>query len=92
MVFQLTLGCRVALLVALLSLAAWAQPGQSPPGLIPAEQIDSIRERQDPFFLDVRTPAEIEELGKLPDSYNIPVDELEQRLEELPKDRPILTA
>lgn len=44
----------------------------------------------DPFLLDVRTPAEFAE-GFVPDAVNIPVDELRQRLAELPKDRDIWT-
>jgi len=71
--------------------AAW---GQAPaePVLVPTAEVESIRAKQDPFFLDVRTEAEIKELGSLPDYYNIPIDQLEKRLDELPKDRLILTA
>lgn len=65
----------------------WAQPVS-----IPAAQVDSLRQEKDAFFLDVRSAEEIRSLGTLPDYYNIPVEELEQRLDELPKDRLILTA
>ncbi len=44
------------------------------------------------FFLDVRTPAEIEELGTLKGYVNIPIDELEKRMSEVPKNRRIVTA
>ena len=44
------------------------------------------------FFLDVREPKEIEELGTLEGYYNIPIGDLEKRLGELPKDKLILTA
>jgi rhodanese-related sulfurtransferase len=44
------------------------------------------------FFLDVREPKEIEELGTLDGYHNIPFGELEKRRGELPRDRPILTA
>ena len=78
-----------AFLLLLLVLApAWAQQ----PGLIPPQQIESVREQQDPFFLDVRSAEEIRTLGTLADYYNIPLNELENRLDELPKDRLILTA
>ena len=40
------------------------------------------------FFLDVRTPAEFA-AGHLPDSVNIPVDDLRSRLGEVPRDRQI---
>lgn len=41
-----------------------------------------------PFLLDVRTPTEFA-AGHIPDSVNIPVDDLRSRLGELPKDREI---
>jgi peroxiredoxin family protein/rhodanese-related sulfurtransferase/TusA-related sulfurtransferase len=43
-----------------------------------------------PLILDVRTPAE-HEAGHIPNSRLIPVDDLRERLGELPKDREILT-
>jgi len=43
---------------------------------------------QRPLVLDVRTPAEFA-AGPMPGAVNIPLDELRQRLEELPRDRPI---
>ena len=44
------------------------------------------------LLLDVREPKELEELGTIEDSINIPLGQLEKRLGELPKDRLILTA
>ena len=44
------------------------------------------------FLLDVRNPEELEEIGTVEGYVNIPIDELADRLDELPKDRPILTA
>ena len=44
------------------------------------------------FLLDVRTPEELEELGTVEGYTNIPIDQLAGRLDELPKDKPILTA
>lgn len=43
-----------------------------------------------PWLLDVRTPKEYQG-GSLPGAANIPVDELRERLDELPRDRPIVT-
>jgi NADPH-dependent 2,4-dienoyl-CoA reductase/sulfur reductase-like enzyme/rhodanese-related sulfurtransferase len=40
------------------------------------------------YLLDVRTPAEFA-AGALPGAINIPIDELRERLSELPGDRPI---
>jgi NADPH-dependent 2,4-dienoyl-CoA reductase/sulfur reductase-like enzyme/rhodanese-related sulfurtransferase len=43
------------------------------------------------LLLDVRDPDELEELGKLPGAINIPLAELRDHLEELPRDRKIVT-
>ena len=75
-----------------LSLSGWATADPASPPEIPATQIDAIGQEQRPFFLDVREPDEIRELGSLEGYVNIPLDELEQRLDELPRDRLILTA
>ena len=74
------------LLLLLLFTPAWAQPG-----MIPADQIESVRQEKRPFLLDVRNTDEIHNLGTLEEAYNIPLDQLEARLDELPKDRLILT-
>jgi hypothetical protein len=59
---------------------------------IKAEDIDSVMAPGKVFFLDVREPKEIEELGGYEGYVNIPMSQLESRLGELPRDRPILTA
>jgi rhodanese-related sulfurtransferase len=43
------------------------------------------------FFLDVREPKEIEELGSVEGYVNIPLGQLESRLNEVPKDKLIIT-
>lgn len=45
--------------------------------------------REAPFLLDVREPEELAD-GVIAGSVNIPMDELETRLAELPKDRDIV--
>jgi len=42
-----------------------------------------------PFLLDVRTPQEYAG-GCIPGASNIPIDELRQRLGEMPRDRPVV--
>ncbi len=44
------------------------------------------------FFLDVRNPEEIAEFGTLKGYVNIPIDQLEKRMNEVPKDKRIITA
>ncbi len=46
---------------------------------------------EDVYLLDVRNPDELEEHGMIAGAVNIPVDELETRLAEVPKDKPIVT-
>ncbi|HZS50876.1 MAG TPA: hypothetical protein VFA54_08455 [Bryobacterales bacterium] len=53
------------------------------------KQVDA---KKDMFFIDVREPKEIEELGSLKGYVNIPVGQIESRLNEIPKDRYIVTA
>ncbi len=43
------------------------------------------------FLLDVRNPEELVEHGQIEGAVNIPIDELEARLAEVPKDQPIVT-
>jgi hypothetical protein len=59
---------------------------------VKAEDIDSVMQDKKVFFLDVREPKEIEEFGSYQGYVNIPMSQLEARMGELPKDRPILTA
>lgn len=51
---------------------------------------DELEVNEDQFLLDVRNPGELAKLGTIGDAYNIPVDSLRERLDELPKDREIL--
>jgi len=59
---------------------------------IEAQEIDRVLAEADALLLDVREPEEIEELGTIEGYVNIPIGELESRLDELPRDKTILTA
>jgi uncharacterized lipoprotein YajG len=63
----------------------------APPKLTPA-QLAEASTRPDFFFLDVRSSQEIAELGTLPGYVNIPIEELEGRLAEIPPGMAIVTA
>lgn len=63
----------------------------TPPKLTP-DQLAEASARPGFFFLDVRSPKEIAELGTLPGYVNIPIEELEGRLGEIPPDRQVVTA
>jgi hypothetical protein len=67
------------------------EPPTAPPKLTPT-QIAGFATRPDFFFLDVRSPQEIGELGTLPGYVNIPIEELEGRLAEIPPGMSIVTA
>ncbi|HYP13089.1 MAG TPA: rhodanese-like domain-containing protein [Bryobacteraceae bacterium] len=43
------------------------------------------------FFLDVRSADEIKKNGSVPGYVNIPLDQLEKRMSEVPKDKTIVT-
>jgi membrane-bound lytic murein transglycosylase B len=59
---------------------------------IQPEEIDKLLADGKVLLLDVREPKELVEFGTIEDSINIPIGQLEKRLNELPKDRLILTA
>lgn len=56
------------------------------------EELDKLLEQKDKIFLlDVRSAVEIALLGSVPGYVNIPLDELEGRLKEVPKDKLVVT-
>jgi len=82
--------------VALVVLAlVWVFAGRSGaggsglPAEISVQQAYQRYQAGDAFFLDVRTPPEWEEYH-IPDTTLIPLDELPNRLDEVPRDRPIV--
>ncbi|EKO3516789.1 FAD-dependent oxidoreductase [Vibrio fluvialis] len=52
------------------------------------DEIDSLTDER--VLLDVRNPGELQNVGYLPGAINIPVDQLRQRMNELPKDKEII--
>ena len=59
-------------------------------GVTPMEVHRMLEEKKDFVFLDVRSPAEYEQV-RLPNSTLIPLGTLRQRLGELPRDKEIVT-
>jgi hypothetical protein len=57
-----------------------------------SDDVAAMMEKGEVFFLDVREPKELEELGTLEGYVNIPLGQIEKRLAEIPKDKPIITA
>lgn len=77
-----------SLTTALLALAMTAPALAG--NLTPAEVAAQLRDaRPAPFLLDVRTAEEFAD-GRVPGARNIPVGELASRLDEVPRDRPVI--
>jgi rhodanese-related sulfurtransferase len=75
-------------LLAIAGLLAMSALGQN---ISTVELEKYLKEGKDIFFLDVREPKEIQELGSVEGYVNIPLGELEKRLNEVPKDKLIIT-
>jgi len=59
---------------------------------ITTEELEKyLKDGKNIFFLDVREPKEIAELGSVEGYVNIPLGELEKRLKEVPKDKLVVT-
>ena len=56
---------------------------------VPADQWESWVRDNDALLLDVREEEELEQ-GVLPDAVSIPMTEIMERTDEVPRDRPIL--
>ena len=57
-----------------------------------SDDVMALLEKGEVFFLDVREPGELEELGTLEGYVNIPLGQIEKRLKEIPRDKAIITA
>jgi rhodanese-related sulfurtransferase len=60
------------------------------PALLTPEQFQEKVAQPEVLTIDVRSHQERAELGALEDSLHIPLDQLETRLAELPRDRLII--
>ncbi len=58
-------------------------------GLVDSVTYDRAAAMENPLFVDVRTRKEFEAIS-IPQSINIPRDELRERIGELPKDRDLV--
>jgi len=82
---------RVEGLVPVSALGAWARAGGSIEKidqLTPAEVHDRMQSTS-PSVVDVRWDSEWEK-GRIPGSVHLPLGHLDERLEELPRDRPLI--
>ncbi len=66
-----------------------AAPVSAFENISPLEVKQKLDAQADIFILDVRQPEEYAQ-GYVPQAYLIPLGELEQRLDEIPRDRPVI--
>jgi predicted sulfurtransferase len=89
------------LLLPTLAMAQTAPAGSAPQGTpaaqpkapkMASDDVLTLVEKGEVFFLDVREPKELEELGTFEGYVNIPLGQIEARLSEIPKEKAIITA
>ena len=82
-----------ALIVACLVTAQNSAPPEQMEKQLTADELKALLDKKGGklFYLDVREPKEIEELGSVKGYKNIPLGQLERRLSEIPKDRLVVT-
>ena len=83
---------RRSWIMLLASGALLGEPSEQKEKTLSADELKELLEKKQVFFLDVRQPKELEELGTIKGYVNIPLDQLEKRLSEIPKDKLIITA
>ncbi len=66
------------------------QAAADPTELDVADVASRLAAGEDIFLLDVRTPEELENDGVIAGYNHIPIEELEARLDEVPRDKPIV--
>jgi len=71
---------------------AGVSPAASPKTLTPEEVSAYLEDPSNLFFLDVREDYEIADSGSIAGYVHIPIGQLESRLDEIPKDKLIITA
>ena len=90
---SISIGCTAALAFFSVACTRSAPIETSSSNKIDPSHLENLIDKEENlFFLDVRTPEEVATLGTLPGYINIPIDQLEQRLGEIPKSKPIVTA
>jgi len=76
----------------LFSMTAAGLGQTQPEKQLSADELKELLDKKKVFFLDVREPRELEELGTIKGYVNIPLSQIESRLSEIPKDKLIVTA
>ena len=82
---KLVVALNVCLLLTGVTLAAAAIARN----IAPSDALTLLKQQQNTYLLDVRTPQEYQQ-ARIAGAHLIPIDQVMQRVSELPKDRPIL--
>ena len=82
---------KLARLLCIIGFGALAAAAQDK-NLSTEELRKLLENEKNLFFLDVREPKELQELGTIKGYVNIPLGQLESRLSEIPRDKLIITA
>jgi rhodanese-related sulfurtransferase len=82
---KLIIVLNIGLLLAGVTLVAAAVARN----IAPADAFALVKARQNIYLLDVRTPQEYQQ-ARIAGAHLIPIDQVMQRVGELPQDRPIL--
>ena len=82
---------RRDVMLGLAGLAALPALAGEAKQLSTAELEKLLEKRENLFFLDVREPDEIKQLGSIKGYVNIPLGQLESRLGEIPTEKLIVT-
>ncbi len=73
-------------------MLAWHRNGRPSEG-IETVTVQALCQRldseEDVFILDVRSAEELEQNGTIPDAHHLHVTEIEERMDEVPRDRPV---
>ena len=83
---------KIRLLLVALLVAMLAGCGQSPAGAgvdISVDEALRLWQNKEAIIIDVRTPGEYRD-GHITGVVNIPLDELEKRIGEIPKDKKVV--
>lgn len=51
---------------------------------------EKLDQGEEVFLLDVRRPEELEQIGTIAGYHHIPMDQLEKRISEVPKGKPLV--
>ena len=83
---------RHAAWIFIVLAAAGTLLAQNKEKTLSADELKELLDKKEVYFLDVREPKELEELGTIKGYVNIPLSQIEHRLSEIPKNKLIVTA